>query len=67
MQSTRVQPYPVPKTILMRCVLFALSRMGARLHQYSEQDGVIIASAGKYRVGQKELVRREVKAAVQEV
>jgi hypothetical protein len=51
----------------MRCVLFALSRMGARLHQYSEQDGVIIASAGKYRVGQKELVRREVKAAVQEV
>lgn len=67
MQSTRVQPYPVPKTILMRCVLFALSRMGARLHQYSEQDGVIIASAGKYRVGQKELVRREVKATVQEV
>jgi len=67
LQSTRVQPYPVPKTILMRCVLFALSRMGARLHQYSEQDGVIIASAGKYRVGQKELVRREVKAAVQEV
>jgi len=51
----------------MRCVLFALSRMGARLHQYSEQNGVIIASAGKYRVGQKELVRREVKAAVQEV
>ncbi len=67
MQPTRVQPYPVPRTVLMRCVLFALSRMGARLHQYSEQDGVIIASVGKYRVGQKELVRREVKATVQEV
>ncbi len=67
MQVTRVQPYPVPRTVLMRCVLFALSRVGARLHQYSEQDGVAIASLGRFRVGQKEYVRREIKATVQEV
>lgn len=64
---TRVQPYPVPSTVLMRCVLFALSRAGARLHQYSEQDGVAIASLGRFRVGQREYVRREIKATVQEV
>lgn len=51
----------------MRCVLFALSRVGARLHQYSEQDGVAIASLGRFRVGQREYVRREIKATVQEV
>ncbi len=67
MQVTRVQPYPVPSTVLMRCVLFALSRAGARLHQYSEQDGVAIASLGRFRVGQREYVRREIKATVQEV
>jgi hypothetical protein len=51
----------------MRCVLFALSRAGARLHQYSEPDGVIIASVGLFKVGQIECIRRQIKATIQDV
>ena len=42
-------PVPVDDVVVMRSALFALSKLDAELHQYSEQEGLAIASV--YRFG----------------
>lgn len=67
MKTRYTRIYPAAKTTLMRCVLFAVAKVGARLHQYSEPDGIVIASFGLFRIGQAECVRQEIRATVTEV
>ena len=39
-----VRPFPIPRQAVLRSTLFALAKVGAQLHQYSEENGTIIAS-----------------------
>ena len=38
------RPFPVHEKVVIRSVLFALSKLGMRLNQYNEQEGLIIAT-----------------------
>lgn len=39
-----IRPFPIPRQAVLRSTLFALAKVGAQLHQYSEDNGTIIAS-----------------------
>ncbi|MCP4363041.1 MAG: hypothetical protein GY796_33970 [Chloroflexi bacterium] len=48
------RPYPVSATVIMRCALFALANMGAKLQAYNEDSGVIVATVTRRMGLQKE-------------
>lgn len=41
------RPFPVPSEVVMRCALFTLANMNARLQVYNEETGVIVAGMPK--------------------
>ncbi len=41
------RPFPVPGEVVMRCALFTLANMNARLQVYNEETGVIVAGMPK--------------------
>lgn len=58
------RPIPVSATVVMRCALFGLAKIGARIHAYSENAGLIVARVGRYKVGSKELMEEEITVSV---
>ena len=55
------RPFPVPAEVVMRCTLFTLANMQAKLQVYNEQNGVIVATVNKWMGLQKHEVVAKVR------
>ncbi len=66
METKEIRPFPVHRTIVIRSILFALSKIGAELHQYNEQEGIIIATVKRVQIGAIGFGEQEIKASVYE-
>jgi len=66
MSTKEIRPFPVQRIVIMRSIVFALSKIGAELQQYNEQEGFVIATVKRVKIGGVGLGEQEIKASVQE-
>lgn len=66
MLTIEVRPLPANRKVVIRSAFFALAKIGAELHSYNEQDGIITATIGRVKIGTKEFFEQAVEVSVEE-
>jgi hypothetical protein len=66
MRTTEIRPLPVNKTVVIRSSFFALAKLGAELHSYDEQNGIITATIGMLKIGSAEFFDQGIEVSVSE-
>ena len=66
MRRTETRPFPANRTVVIRCAFFALAKIGAKLHSYDEQTGILTATIAWKNIGSLEVFERVIEISVQE-
>jgi hypothetical protein len=66
MRRTETRPFPVKRAAVIRCAFFALAKIGAKLHSYDEQTGILTATIPWKNLGSLEVFERVIEISVQE-
>lgn len=66
MRATETRPLPTGKTVVIRSAFFALAKIGAELHSYDEQNGIITATVGWIHIGAIDLFEQGIEISVEE-
>ena len=66
MRRTEARPFPVNRAAVIRSAFFALAKIGAKLHSYDEQTGILTATIPWKNLGSVQVFERVVEISVQE-
>jgi hypothetical protein len=66
MRRTETRPFPVNRAAVIRATFFALAKIGAKLHSYDEQTGIVTATIPWKNLGSVEVFERVIEISVQE-
>lgn len=66
MRRTDTRPFPVNRAAVVRCAFSALAKIGARLHSFDEQNGILTATIPWQNLGGLEVFERAIEISVQE-
>lgn len=66
MRRTETRPFPVNRAAVIRSAFFALAKIGAKLHSYDEQTGILTATIPWKNLGSLEVFERVIEISVQE-
>jgi hypothetical protein len=66
MRRIETRPFPVNRAAVIRCAFFALAKIGAKLHSYDEQTGILTATIPWKNLGSLEMFERTIEISVQE-
>src|SRR4030042_6531786 len=66
MRRTETRPFPVNRAAVIRAAFFALAKIGAKLHSFDEQTGIVTATIPWKNLGSVEVFERAIEISVQE-